>query len=191
MACFTGNRGHGDYIQDAAAAEACCSLLFYMFLSSGYISVFIIPSTWAFYLTSVLIGIGAASEFPWHEFYCDIRRRIVFMCLHLQDCVMLSMWQNSIIVTCCRAAEILWPSISCSPDVRKHVCLVRTPTNVASSWFQQVSVKMIQKWSLPLITNHIVIAISAQTIAIWFNLLCSSNFEITSGGGDRLRVTIL
>lgn len=48
----------------AAAAEACCSLLFYMFLSSGYIAVFIIPSTWAFYLTSVLIGIGAASEFP-------------------------------------------------------------------------------------------------------------------------------
>lgn len=32
------------------------------FLSSGYIAVFIIPSTWAFYLTSVLIGIGAASE---------------------------------------------------------------------------------------------------------------------------------
>lgn len=35
-----------------------------MFLSgllySGYIAVFIIPSTWAFYLTSVLIGIGAA-----------------------------------------------------------------------------------------------------------------------------------
>eukprot|EP00064_Thunnus_orientalis_P002481 superscaffoldBa00000184_g2488 len=27
---------------------------------SGYIAVFIIPSTWAFYLTSVLIGIGAA-----------------------------------------------------------------------------------------------------------------------------------
>ncbi|KAA8585297.1 UNC93-like protein MFSD11 [Etheostoma spectabile] len=35
-----------------------------MFLSgllySGYIAVFIIPSTWSFYLTSVLIGIGAA-----------------------------------------------------------------------------------------------------------------------------------
>uniref|UniRef100_A0A3P8SXW9 Major facilitator superfamily domain containing 11 n=1 Tax=Amphiprion percula TaxID=161767 RepID=A0A3P8SXW9_AMPPE len=35
-----------------------------MFLSgllySGYIAVFIIPATWAFYLTSVLIGIGAA-----------------------------------------------------------------------------------------------------------------------------------
>uniref|UniRef100_A0AAQ5XET8 UNC93-like protein MFSD11 n=1 Tax=Amphiprion ocellaris TaxID=80972 RepID=A0AAQ5XET8_AMPOC len=35
-----------------------------MFLSgllySGYIAVFIIPTTWAFYLTSVLIGIGAA-----------------------------------------------------------------------------------------------------------------------------------
>ncbi|KAM7387051.1 hypothetical protein PAMA_009595 [Pampus argenteus] len=35
-----------------------------MFLSgllySGYIAVFIIPSTWAFYFTSVLIGIGAA-----------------------------------------------------------------------------------------------------------------------------------
>lgn len=37
---------------------------FTMFLSgilySGYIAVFIIPSTWSFYLTSVLIGIGAA-----------------------------------------------------------------------------------------------------------------------------------
>ncbi|GAA6218067.1 UNC93-like protein MFSD11 [Lates japonicus] len=35
-----------------------------MFLSgllySGYIAVFIVPSTWSFYLTSVLIGIGAA-----------------------------------------------------------------------------------------------------------------------------------
>uniref|UniRef100_A0A3P9K8Q3 UNC93-like protein MFSD11 n=1 Tax=Oryzias latipes TaxID=8090 RepID=A0A3P9K8Q3_ORYLA len=35
-----------------------------MFLSgllySGYIAVFIIPSTWSFYLTSVLVGIGAA-----------------------------------------------------------------------------------------------------------------------------------
>lgn len=35
-----------------------------MFLSgllySGYIAVFVIPTTWAFYLTSVLIGIGAA-----------------------------------------------------------------------------------------------------------------------------------
>ncbi|XP_031718111.1 UNC93-like protein MFSD11 [Anarrhichthys ocellatus] len=35
-----------------------------MFLSgllySGYIAVFIIPSTWSFYLTSVLIGVGAA-----------------------------------------------------------------------------------------------------------------------------------
>uniref|UniRef100_A0A3P9JMJ1 UNC93-like protein MFSD11 n=1 Tax=Oryzias latipes TaxID=8090 RepID=A0A3P9JMJ1_ORYLA len=35
-----------------------------MFLSgllySGYIAVFIIPSTWSFYLTSILIGIGAA-----------------------------------------------------------------------------------------------------------------------------------
>ncbi|XP_023269487.1 UNC93-like protein MFSD11 [Seriola lalandi dorsalis] len=29
-------------------------------LYSGYIAVFIIPSTWSFYLTSVLIGIGAA-----------------------------------------------------------------------------------------------------------------------------------
>ncbi|XP_058509290.1 UNC93-like protein MFSD11 [Solea solea] len=37
---------------------------FSMFLSgllySGYIAVFIIPSTWSFYLTSVLIGVGAA-----------------------------------------------------------------------------------------------------------------------------------
>ncbi|XP_016392393.1 UNC93-like protein MFSD11 [Sinocyclocheilus rhinocerous] len=37
---------------------------FTMFLSgvlySGYIAVFIIPSTWSFYLTSVIIGIGAA-----------------------------------------------------------------------------------------------------------------------------------
>ncbi|KAM3597910.1 uncharacterized protein V6R79_011076 [Siganus canaliculatus] len=36
-----------------------------MFLSgllySGYIAVFIIPATWAFYLTSVLIGVGAAT----------------------------------------------------------------------------------------------------------------------------------
>ncbi|TSS23703.1 UNC93-like protein MFSD11 [Bagarius yarrelli] len=29
-------------------------------IESGYISVFIIPSTWSFYLTSVLIGMGAA-----------------------------------------------------------------------------------------------------------------------------------
>ncbi|CAB1435995.1 unnamed protein product, partial [Pleuronectes platessa] len=29
-------------------------------LYSGYIAVFIIPSTWSFYFTSVLIGIGAA-----------------------------------------------------------------------------------------------------------------------------------
>lgn len=88
MAYFTGNRGHGDYMQNTAEAEACCSLLFYMFLSSGYIAVFIVPSPWAFYLTSVLIGIGAASEFPSHEFHCDMRRQIVLICLHVQDCVM-------------------------------------------------------------------------------------------------------
>lgn len=33
-----------------------------MFFSSGYIAMFIVPSTWSFYLTSVLIGIGAASK---------------------------------------------------------------------------------------------------------------------------------
>lgn len=34
------------------------SILFH----SGYVAVFITPSTWSFYLTSVLIGIGAASK---------------------------------------------------------------------------------------------------------------------------------
>uniref|UniRef100_A0A671UFK0 UNC93-like protein MFSD11 n=1 Tax=Sparus aurata TaxID=8175 RepID=A0A671UFK0_SPAAU len=36
------------------------TMFFSGLLYSGYIAVFIIPSTWAFYLTSVLIGIGAA-----------------------------------------------------------------------------------------------------------------------------------
>lgn len=53
-------------IQDVAKilkhAAHCCSACF---LCSGYIAVFIIPSTWSFYLTSVLIGIGAASKFPY------------------------------------------------------------------------------------------------------------------------------
>lgn len=29
---------------------------------SGYIAVFIVPSTWSFYLTSVLLGVGAACK---------------------------------------------------------------------------------------------------------------------------------
>lgn len=37
-------------------------------VSSGYIAVFISPATWAFYLTSVLIGVGAASESTHHRF---------------------------------------------------------------------------------------------------------------------------
>ncbi|KAM8724561.1 UNC93-like protein MFSD11 [Acanthopagrus schlegelii] len=36
------------------------TMFFSGLLYSGYIAVFIVPSTWAFYLTSVLIGIGAA-----------------------------------------------------------------------------------------------------------------------------------
>nr|XP_046270017.1 UNC93-like protein MFSD11 [Scatophagus argus] len=48
----------------APTAVAVIGPKFTMFLSgilySGYIAVFILPSTWAFYLTSVLIGIGAA-----------------------------------------------------------------------------------------------------------------------------------
>ncbi|XP_033998118.1 UNC93-like protein MFSD11 [Trematomus bernacchii] len=37
-----------------------CTMFLSGLLYSGYIAVFIIPSTWSFYLTSVLIGIGAA-----------------------------------------------------------------------------------------------------------------------------------
>ncbi|XP_061567567.1 UNC93-like protein MFSD11 [Cololabis saira] len=37
-----------------------CSMFLSGLLYSGYIAVFIIPSTWSFYLTSVLIGFGAA-----------------------------------------------------------------------------------------------------------------------------------
>ncbi|MED6245967.1 DUF895 domain membrane protein, partial [Ataeniobius toweri] len=36
------------------------TMFFSGLLYSGYIAVFIMPSTWSFYLTSVLIGIGAA-----------------------------------------------------------------------------------------------------------------------------------
>ncbi|XP_038559581.1 UNC93-like protein MFSD11 [Micropterus salmoides] len=36
------------------------TMFFSGLLYSGYIAVFIVPSTWSFYLTSVLIGIGAA-----------------------------------------------------------------------------------------------------------------------------------
>lgn len=36
---------------------------FFSLSFSGYIAVFIIPSTWSFYLTSVLIGMGAACEY--------------------------------------------------------------------------------------------------------------------------------
>ncbi|XP_033908447.1 UNC93-like protein MFSD11 isoform X3 [Acipenser ruthenus] len=36
------------------------SMIFSGLLYSGYIAVFIIPATWSFYLTSVLIGVGAA-----------------------------------------------------------------------------------------------------------------------------------
>lgn len=49
-------------------------------LSSGYISVFITPTTWIFYLTSVLIGIAAASEFFSHELYCNI---ILYICFYI------------------------------------------------------------------------------------------------------------
>lgn len=33
-------------------------------MCSGYVAVLIVPSTWAFYFTSVLIGVAAASECP-------------------------------------------------------------------------------------------------------------------------------
>lgn len=41
-----------------SVAHYCSSSL----VLSGYIAVFIIPSTWSFYLSSVLIGVGAASK---------------------------------------------------------------------------------------------------------------------------------
>lgn len=61
------------------------------FLSSGYIAVFILPSTWAFYLTSVLIGIGAASKSLCHQCPFNIRQESLFTfgylsCLFLQGC---------------------------------------------------------------------------------------------------------
>lgn len=48
------------------------------FLSSGYIAVFIVPSTWSFYLTSVLIGIAAAGKFLSHQLSWNIRYQIFF-----------------------------------------------------------------------------------------------------------------
>lgn len=41
----------------------------------------------------------------------------------------------TIIKKYCRAADMPLPKKSCFPHVRKHVCLVQTPTNVPSSWF--------------------------------------------------------
>ncbi|CDQ78294.1 unnamed protein product [Oncorhynchus mykiss] len=38
------------------------TMFFSGILYSGYVAVFITPSTWSFYFTSVLIGIGAASK---------------------------------------------------------------------------------------------------------------------------------
>ena len=42
--------------------------------------------------------------------------------------------KNSIIMTYGSAAEWPWVYKSCSPDVKKHVCLLQTPTNVSSSY---------------------------------------------------------
>lgn len=33
-----------------------------VFVFSGYVAVFILPTSWSFYLTSVLIGVGAACK---------------------------------------------------------------------------------------------------------------------------------
>jgi len=47
------------YIRNCATIV--CIVYFCVFFS-GYIAVFIIPSTWSLYFTSVVIGIGAASK---------------------------------------------------------------------------------------------------------------------------------
>ena len=84
----------------------------------------------------------------------------------------------------CSAAEMSWPTFL-PPDVRKHVCLVQSPTMMMMHGFKY---SFQWKWKLwckndhshPLIVNHIAIAISVKNNCNIISLPDGSAFILTA-----------